>query len=74
MSTSNEPRNPSETARRLLTSLETAAMLALSPRKLWELTNRGIIPHLRIGRCVRYDQRDLELWIEQQKRQPRACG
>lgn len=54
----------------LLRPREAAAMLALSPRKLWELTNRKLIPCVRIGRAVRYDVRDLVAWIEDQKSRP----
>jgi len=51
----------------LLNTRETAATLSISPRKLWSLTNRNDIPHVRIGRRVLYDPRDLRLWIDKQK-------
>ena len=38
-------------------------MLAVSPRKLWAMTASGEIPHLRIGRLVRYPVDGLESWI-----------
>ena len=53
--------------RLLLTAEETARALAISPRKLWELTRTGQIPCIRIGRSVRYDRVDLEAWIAEQK-------
>ena len=43
-------------------------MLAICPRKLWELRTRGEIPHVRLGRAVRYDKADLYRWIQTQKR------
>lgn len=52
----------------LLTPKQAAATLAISPRKLWELTNCGKIPVVRLGRCVRYDQADLQRFIEVQKK------
>ena len=52
----------------LLNPREAATALAISPRKLWELTNCGDIPCIRIGRAVRYDPEDLKTWIEQKKR------
>jgi len=52
----------------VLTAKETAKALAISPRKLWALTASGSIPHVKIGRCVRYPVADLESWIKQQKR------
>ena len=51
----------------LLTPKQAAAALEISPRKLWSLTNEGEIPHLKIGRLVRYSVADLTTWIERQK-------
>lgn len=52
----------------LLTSEEAAWEFGICPRKLWELMARGEIPHVRIGRAVRYSREDLESWIEQNRR------
>ncbi|MGH7129568.1 MAG: helix-turn-helix domain-containing protein [Planctomycetaceae bacterium] len=52
----------------LLTAREAARALAISPRTLWTVTNRGEIRPVRIGRAVRYDVRDLIEWIDEQKR------
>ena len=48
----------------LLRASEAAMLLAISPRKLWELTNCGEIPCLRIGRAVRYSVGELECWVK----------
>ena len=53
--------------RLLLRPAEAAEALAISPRKLWELTDRREIPSVRIGRSVRYDPGDLRRWINEQK-------
>jgi len=47
----------------LLRPREAAEALALSERKLWELTNRGELPVVRVGRAVRYDVSDLRAWL-----------
>ena len=47
---------------------EAAAALAISPRLLWELTNRREIPSVRYGRMLRYDPDDLREWIEKNKK------
>jgi excisionase family DNA binding protein len=47
----------------LVNRQEAAALLSISERKLWELTNRGVTPCVRIGRAVRYRVADLEAWI-----------
>ena len=48
----------------MLTTRQAAEALAISPRKLWEMTKLNQIPHVRLGRCVRYSQVDLQRWIE----------
>lgn len=54
----------------LLTPRQAAKALAISERKLWELTNGGQIPCVRIGRAVRYSPADLQAWIARQKKGP----
>jgi excisionase family DNA binding protein len=51
----------------LVTPKEAAAILSISPRKLWSLTASGEIPHLKIGRSVRYPIEDLKDWISSKK-------
>lgn len=51
----------------LLRPREAADALAISERKLWELTRCGEVPAVRIGRAVRYDPRDLRRWIDAQR-------
>ena len=51
----------------LLTPQQAAMALAISPRKLWGITDSGEIPHVRVGRCVRYLLDDLQRWIDAQK-------
>ncbi len=50
----------------LCTSREAAFTLSISERKLWELTNRGIIRCVRIGRAVRYARTELARFAEQE--------
>ena len=52
----------------LLTRRQAAAALAISERKLWGMTASGEIPHVRLGRCVRYPIDDLQRWIADQKK------
>lgn len=51
----------------LLTPKQASLALGISPRKLWSLTASGEIPHVRIGRCVRYPLDDLQRWIDGKK-------
>ena len=57
----------SETLNLLLTAKQAAQSLAISERTLWELTRHGEIPRLKIGASVRYDLRDLHVWIDKKK-------
>jgi len=57
----------SETLKILWTPGEAAEALAISPRKLWDLTNRNMIRCVRIGRSVRYDPQDIRAYIDTQK-------
>ncbi|MBI5758811.1 MAG: helix-turn-helix domain-containing protein [Planctomycetales bacterium] len=51
--------------RLLLTPREAAKAMAVSERTLWGWSEpRGPIPVVRIGRSVRYDQRDLIAFID----------
>ena len=58
-------RSPTKPAL-LLTPQQAAEALAISPRKLWAMTASGEMPHIRLGRCVRYPVADLQRWIEDQ--------
>ena len=50
---------------RLLSDKRVAAFCAISRRKVWELHARAAMPvPLRIGRSVRWDMADIELWIQ----------
>lgn len=48
----------------LLTELQAAKVLSVCPRTLWTLRTEGRIPHIRIGRAVRYARGDLVAWIQ----------
>ena len=41
--------------------------LAISERKLWDMTKSGDIPAVRLGRAVRYDINDLNTFISNAK-------
>lgn len=58
---------PCEPKRLLWTAVQAAEALAISPRKLWSLTNSGDVPCVRIGRCVRYVPDELSAWIDQRR-------
>jgi excisionase family DNA binding protein len=59
---------PEKSAALLLTPKQTALALAMSPRTLWGLTANGEIPHLKIGRLVRYSVEELQRWIKTRRK------
>jgi excisionase family DNA binding protein len=52
----------------LIDAQEAARRLAISPRTLWQMTKDGVVPSIRIGRCVRYRVADLDEWTLHQSR------
>ena len=47
----------------LLKPEEAAKALSISQRSLWSLTNRKLVPFIRIGKSVRYSREALAEWI-----------
>ncbi len=48
---------------RLLTAKQTAELLQVSTTRVYELARVGLIPYVRIGRQVRFDEQALLIWI-----------
>jgi len=55
----------------LMTSSEAANHLGISKRTLWRLTFEQLpaLPHIRLGRSVRYRPEDLEAFIESKRKE-----
>lgn len=52
-----------EGSRLALRPREAAKAIGIGQRKLWELTNRGEIPHARLGRAIVYPVAALNAWL-----------
>ena len=52
----------------LLTVRQAAEALQISERKLWGMKAAGEIPHVLLGRSVRYDPQDLQRCIDERKK------
>ena len=61
---------------RLLTEVEAAAALGLSPATLavWRCTRRYDLPYVKCGRLVRYREVDLAAFISQRLIEPVGAG
>lgn len=55
------------TAPRLLSQQEAAAYLGISYWTLRDLTFRGEVPHVKIGRRILVDRLDLDAYLDQAK-------
>jgi len=60
-----EPTSPSDT---LLTAEEVAALLQVTCSWVYAETRKRRIPHLRLGRYVRYRRSALNAWMEETER------
>ncbi len=49
---------------RLLLAPEVAVLLRVTENRVYELAKRKMIPHVRIGRRVRFPEEKLLAWIE----------
>jgi excisionase family DNA binding protein len=44
---------------------EAAKALGVSERTLWEWTDRGVVPHVRLGKAILYPVDCLREWLKQ---------
>ena len=56
---------------RLLDVSEVAELLGLSRKHVYGLVESGRIPHLKLGRLVRFHPDSIEAWIGEFAREPR---
>lgn len=66
MSEASPPTQPARAVGTLALALrprDAARALGIGTRLLWELTNRGEIPHLKLGRATLYPVAELERWL-----------
>ena len=52
---------------RLLTFEEVCSLLQVKPSILYAWCTKGIIPHLRVGRLLRFSQQDLDGWLKKRR-------
>lgn len=49
---------------RLITAAEVAALLCVTKAWVYEQTRNGRLPHVRLGRYVRYRRETIEIWLD----------
>jgi len=57
----------------LLDARAAAKVLSISPRQVARLTEAGELPHVRIGRLVRYRVDALKAWAQQSEQRIASC-
>ena len=71
-STNKAAKNEPETPCLAMRPPKTAKALGISERLLWEHTDRGTIPHIRLGRAILYPVAVLQDWLIRQAGQGTA--
>lgn len=54
----------------LLTAEEIADRFKLAKSTIYKLTNEGIIPAIKIGKSVRYVEKDVQATVDKLKKKP----
>ena len=57
---------------RLLDTAEIAEQLGMSVSTIRKWVHYGFIPHVKLGRAVRFREKDIETWIEERTEKGRA--
>ncbi len=57
---------------RLLDTAEIAEQLGMSISTIRKWVHFGFIPHVKLGRAVRFREKDVEAWIEKRTEKGRA--
>jgi len=50
--------------KRLLTATDVAELLRITEDAVYRLTRQKVLPSVRIGRLIRFDEHALEAWIQ----------
>ncbi len=62
--TNTPARDESETPCLAMRPRKAAKALGISERLLWEHTERGVIPHIRLGKAILYPVASLRRWLD----------
>lgn len=61
-----------DTEKILITERQAAQLLGVGERTLFNLRQRRLIPHMKIGKSVRYSTASLRTWASEQERRMSA--
>jgi len=57
---------------KLLTPQQIADILGVKPSTIYQWTHQGFIPHVKVGRLVRFREKDVTEWLERRFSQGRT--
>lgn len=52
---------------KLLTPQQIAELLGVKPSTIYQWTHQGFIPHLKLGRLVRFNENKVMKWVEKRE-------
>jgi len=55
---------------KLLTIDELAEVLSLKKSTIYQWVHLGLIPHMKVGRLLRFRERDIEKWLSSKQVEP----
>ncbi|MCH7946475.1 MAG: helix-turn-helix domain-containing protein [candidate division Zixibacteria bacterium] len=58
--------------KKLLTLQEVSELLEVKPSTIYQWTHQGFIPHVKLGRLLRFKEADIVNWIEKRSAAGRA--
>ncbi|OGX06691.1 MAG: hypothetical protein A3G87_00975 [Omnitrophica bacterium RIFCSPLOWO2_12_FULL_50_11] len=57
---------------RLLTAKQVSALIEVKPSTVYQWVHVGLIPYVKIGKCVRFKKDELFRWIDKNHRRERV--
>lgn len=57
---------------RLMTAKQVSELIEVRPSTIYQWVHFGLIPHVKIGKCVRFKKDELLRWIDKNHRRERV--
>ncbi|MBU9888945.1 MAG: helix-turn-helix domain-containing protein [Candidatus Omnitrophica bacterium] len=57
---------------RLMTAKQVSELIEVRPSTIYQWVHLGLIPHVKLGKCVRFKKADLFRWIDKNLRRERV--
>lgn len=49
---------------KLLTAQDVSIILRVTPHRIYQMARQGMLPAIRVGRCLRIDEAKLQAWLD----------